>query len=74
MTTLFELGRTMSTPAIVPFKLRVLTYLNRHLRGDWGDMSEDDSHKWSKFIVKVEPVPSFNVEQLKSEETDENHK
>ena len=42
----FSLGQTVATPAAIATLERlgknVLEFIERHVRGDWGDLSEDD--------------------------------
>jgi hypothetical protein len=46
MYSKFPLGRLVATPGAISFLdskgLDFSPYLQRHLRGDWGDLSEDD--------------------------------
>ncbi len=46
MYSKFPLGRLVATPGAINFLdskgLDFSPYLQRHLRGDWGDLSEDD--------------------------------
>jgi len=38
----FPLGRLLATPGILALGLNLAPYLNRHVRGDWGDVDSDD--------------------------------
>jgi len=38
----FPLGRLVATPAAIELGIDFGPYLSRHLRGDWGDIDEED--------------------------------
>jgi len=41
----FQSGRIVATPgalSLVEKGINLLTYLQRHLNGDWGDLDEED--------------------------------
>jgi hypothetical protein len=52
-TQLFEPGQIVATPGALELAeqgVNLLTYLSRHLHGDWGEMDEEDK-KENKFSV-----------------------
>lgn len=46
MTPLFQMGRLVATPAAINFcelhMIAMIALVRRHLRGDWGDLSNED--------------------------------
>lgn len=39
---LFKLGQIVSTPGAIELGVDLLSYLSRHITGDWGDMCDKD--------------------------------
>lgn len=38
----FPLGRVVATPGILELGLNLTRYIDRHVRGDWGDVDAED--------------------------------
>lgn len=38
----FPLGRLLATPGVLGRGVELLPLIKRHVRGDWGDLSEED--------------------------------
>jgi hypothetical protein len=41
----FQLGRLLATPGAIGLGIDFSPYLNRHVRGDWGDVDSEDWHR-----------------------------
>lgn len=39
---LSPLGRVIATPGVLALEIDVMTYINRHVSGDWGDLDDED--------------------------------
>lgn len=46
----FPLGRIVATPGAIALGINFAPYINRHVRGDWGDV---DSEDWERNNVSV---------------------
>jgi hypothetical protein len=55
MTRNFEMGRLVSTPAANAFceenDINLISLVHRHLRGDWGDLCEDDKRANEQALI-----------------------
>lgn len=62
MYSKFPLGRLVATPGAINFLdskgLDFSPYLQRHLRGDWGDLSEDDIQANERAVQEGEQLLS----------------
>ena len=38
----FPLGRLLATPGAIALGINFAPYINRHVRGDWGDVDRED--------------------------------
>jgi hypothetical protein len=38
----FPLGRLLATPGVIALGINFAPYINRHVRGDWGDVDTED--------------------------------
>lgn len=47
----FPLGRVLATPGAIALGIDLSPYINRHVRGDWGDL---DSEDWRRNDASVE--------------------
>ena len=60
----FALGQVVATPAVLEHLERhginASEYLNRHVRGDWGEVPPEDAACWRRF--KIEPPCRLNFE------------
>jgi hypothetical protein len=50
VTPKFPLGRLLATPGAIALGINFAPYLNRHVRGDWGDV---DSEDWERNDVSL---------------------
>lgn len=42
LTPKFPLGKLLATPGAIALGINFSPYINRHVRGDWGDVNEED--------------------------------
>jgi hypothetical protein len=47
----FPLGRLLATPGAIALGINLSPYLNRHVRGDWGDVDTED---WQSNDASIE--------------------
>ncbi len=57
----FPLGRLMATPGVLGLGLDVLLLINRHARGDWGNLSEEDRVANERALVEGDRILSAYV-------------
>ncbi len=59
----FSLGQVVATPAVLQTLKRlgqnVLEFIERHVRGDWGDLSEDDQQANERCAGRWKPHSKF---------------
>ena len=64
MTPLFEMGRLVATPAAIAFcdehLISMISLVRRHLRGDWGDLTDHDE-KLNEEAVKARETRIFSA-------------
>ena len=47
----FSLGRIVATPGAIALEINFAPYINRHVRGDWGDVDQED---WKRNDASIE--------------------
>lgn len=47
----FPLGRLLATPGAIALGINFAPYINRHVRGDWGDVDAED---WERNDASIE--------------------
>lgn len=47
----FKLGRIVATPGAMALGINFAPYINRHVRGDWGEVDEED---WKRNNLSIE--------------------
>ncbi len=57
----FPLGRLMATPGVLGLGLDLLLLVKRHVRGDWGDLSDEDRAANERALVDGERILSAYV-------------
>lgn len=53
----FPLGRLLATPGAIALGINFAPYINRHVRGDWGDV---DSEDWERNDASIEEGSRIN--------------